>query len=129
MTKYLLDSFAWIEYFEGSNQGAKVEKIISDPHNEVLTCAVMVAEVVSKARRSKKDEDTAYMAMETLSRILEIDAELAKLAGSIHAQMKKKFKDFGMMDAFLLAAAQQTSATIVTGDPHFKSMDNVEFLG
>jgi hypothetical protein len=43
--------------------------------------------------------------------------------------MKKKFKDFGMMDAFLLAAAQQTSATIVTGDPRFKTMDNVEFLG
>jgi predicted nucleic acid-binding protein len=129
LTKYLLDSFAWIEYFEGSNQGAEVEKIISDPHSKVLMCAVMVAEVVSKAKRSEKDEDTAYMAMETLSRVLEIDAELAKLAGSIHAQMKKKFKDFGMMDAFLLAAAQQTSATIVTGDPRFKTMDNVEFLG
>jgi len=45
---------------------------------------------------------------------VEIDAELAKLAGSIHATMKKKFKDFGMMDAFLLAAAQHTSAKIVT---------------
>ncbi len=59
---------------------------------------------------------------------LEIDAELAKLAGSIHAEMKKKFKDFGMMDAFLLAAAQQTSATIVTGDLYFRNIDNVEFL-
>jgi predicted nucleic acid-binding protein len=123
-----LDSFAWIEYFEGSNHGKKVEKIISDPHNEVLTCAVMVAEVVSKAKRSKKDEDLASMAMETLSNILEIDVELAKLAGSIHATMRKKFKDFGMMDAFLLAAAKQTSATIVTGDPHFRKLDNVEFL-
>ncbi|KYK27900.1 MAG: PIN domain-containing protein [Theionarchaea archaeon] len=59
---------------------------------------------------------------------MEIDAELAKLAGSIHATMKKKFKDFGIMDAFLLAAAQHTSAKIVTGDPHFRNMDNVEFL-
>ena len=129
MTKYLLDSFAWIEYFEGSSHGEKVEKIVSDPDNEVLTCAVMVAEVVSKVKRSKKDENLACMAMETLSRILEIDTELAKRAGSIHANMRKKFKDFGMMDAFLLAAAQQTSATIVTGDPHFKTMDNVEFIG
>ena len=128
MTKYLLDSFAWIEYFEGSNQGEKVEKIISDPNNEILTCAAMVAEVVSKARRSKKDEDLAFMAMKTLSRILEIDAELAKLAGNIHAEMKKNVKDFGMMDAFLLATAQQTSAKIVTGDPHFRNLDNVEFL-
>ena len=128
MTKYLLDSFAWIEYFEGSKQGEKVEKIISDPHNEVLTCAAMIAEVVSKAKRSKKDEDLAFMAMRTLSIILEIDTELAKLAGGIHATMKKKFKNFGMMDAFLLAAAQQTSATIVTGDPHFRNIDNVEFL-
>lgn len=129
MTKYLLDSFAWIEYFEGSKQGEKVEKIISDPNNEVLTCAAMVAEVMSKARESKKDENLAFMAMKTLSRILEIDAGLAKLAGCIHAEMKEKVKDFGMMDAFLLATAQQTSAKIVTGDPHFKTMDNVEFLG
>ena len=128
MTKYLLDSFAWIEYFEGSDQGEKVEKIILNPDNEVLTCAAMVAEVVSKAKRSKKDDDLAFMAMETLSKIVEIDAELAKLAGSIHAAMKKKFKDFGMMDALLLAAAQQTSAKIVTGDSHFRNMDNVEFL-
>jgi len=46
LNKYLLDSFAWIEYFEGSNQGEKVGKIISDPNNEIPTCAVMVARIL-----------------------------------------------------------------------------------
>lgn len=128
MTKYILDTFAWIEYFEGSKQGKKVEEFITDHENEIFTCAAMIAEIVSKAKRTGKDATVACAAIETLSKVIEVDNELAKLAGILHAEQKIKMVDFGMMDAFLLAASKRMGATIVTGDPHFKKMENVEFL-
>jgi predicted nucleic acid-binding protein len=128
VTKYILDTFAWIEYFEGDELGKMVDELITDPKNEIFTCAAMVAEIVSKARRSGRDASIACTAIETLSKVIEIDNELAKLAGNLHAEQKREMQDFGMMDAFLLAASKFMGATIVTGDPHFEKMENVEFL-
>ncbi len=48
MSKYVLDSWAWIEYFEGSPKGERVKDIISDSRNEILTHSVSVAEIISK---------------------------------------------------------------------------------
>lgn len=128
MTDYLLDTFAWIEYFEGSISGKKVEALISDPANRIFTCSAMLAEVISKVERGGKDSSVAFEAIERLSQIIPVDTNIGRSAGSLHAAYRKKMKGFGLMDAFLLATGESLKATIVTGDEHFKKMENVEFL-
>ena len=38
-------------------------------------------------------------------------------------------RDFGMLDAFLLATALSRKATVLTGDPHFRRMKGGRVLG
>ncbi len=56
------------------------------------------------------------------SQIVNADEELSKNAGTIHAQMRIKEKDFGLADAYVLASAKKLKAKILTGDPHFKNV-------
>ena len=125
MTEYLIDAFAWVEYLEGSRQGEKVKKILEN--NACSTSAVTLAEVVSKAKRSGNDPQTAFDAVAANSKILSVDAEIAKNAGLLHAEKKARDKSFGLADAFILAHRDKKQ-WILTGDPHFRGIEKVEFL-
>jgi predicted nucleic acid-binding protein len=59
LSKYIVDAWAWIEYFRGSEYGAKLNDILEDPTTDVYTCAITVAEVVSKTAREGRDAETA----------------------------------------------------------------------
>ncbi len=52
-----------------------------------------------------------------------MDINFSKEVGIACAKIKKKIKDFGLADAFVLITAK-----ILTGDPHFKGMNNVVYL-
>lgn len=125
MTEYIIDAYAWIEYLEGTHAGETVEKIIEEC--ECFTSAVTLAEVVSKAERSGKNSRIAFEAVTRNSRILPVGEETAYEAAIIHAKEKAKDKTFGLADAFILAQRGKKQK-ILTGDPHFKGKDNVEFL-
>ena len=125
MTEYFVDAFAWVEYLEGSRLGEKVKKIVEE--NRCFTSAVSLAEVVSKAQRTNRDPQIAFEAILVNSRILPVNEEAAFRAGMLHARMREKEKSFGLADAFLLAQRTRKQR-ILTGDPHFRNVENVEFL-
>ncbi len=127
MSKYVIDSYAWIEYFEGSTNGSVVQKLIKEGH-EVFTHAVTVAEIISRMKRKGFDADEIYSALTTLSKIEETTPSFSKEVGLIHAEIRRRIKDFGLADAFVLVLAQKYGAKIITGDPHFKGMKNILFL-
>jgi len=83
---------------------------------------VTLAEVLSKFIRNHKDPILALKAIEDNSALETVDTELAKLAGELHAEQRKKIRDFGLADAFVLATARKKSAKILTGDPHFETI-------
>ena len=128
MTDYVVDTFAWIEYFEGTALGTRVRDLLEDPANRLMTPAPILAEIRSKFLREGRDADPPSSAVENLSEIVALDGSIARAAGDEHARRRKVMKDFGMMDAFLLATALARGATILTGDPHFKGVAGVEFL-
>ncbi len=128
MPKYVLDSYAWIEYFLGSYKGEKVGKIVESESNELFTPSIVVAEVASITSREKRDAEQAYKNILMLSKTYPLDHELAKEAGILHAEMRKKMHDFGMADAVILLTARKLSAKVVTGDPHFKNIKDVIFI-
>jgi predicted nucleic acid-binding protein len=122
MTRYLVDAYAWIEYLAGSKSGAKVNAVLEKESSEIYTCAVTIAEVISKVARENRDVKVAYDILLSNSQVINVDEELSKEAGLLHADMRKTEKDFGLADAYVLATALRLKSKVLTGDLHFKSV-------
>jgi len=118
--KYVIDAYAWIEYFIESDKGKKVKEIVESQDNEIFVSIITVAEVSSIGAREKRDVELGNKTLLSLSNVYFINLELAKEAGILHAEIRKKIKDFGLADAFVLLTARKLNAKILTGDPHFK---------
>ena len=117
--KYVIDAYAWIEYLRGSKKGELARSIIDGRNNLIYTCAVTLAEVVSKIAREGKDFETAYEILTSNSQIVSVGEEISKSAGLLHSEMRRVKNDFGLADAYVLATARTTKAKVLTGDPHF----------
>ena len=128
MNRFVVDAWVWIEYLIGSEKGTKLEEILEDETTEVYTCAVTLAEVVSKVAREGKDAEVAYSLILSNSQLIDADEELSKNAGLLHAKMRKTEKDFGLADSYVLATATKTKSKILTGDLHFKNVSGAVLL-
>jgi predicted nucleic acid-binding protein len=117
-----VDAYAWIEYLIGSETGAKVKTMLEDENNRIYTSAVTLGEVISKIAREEQDVCTAYRILLSNSDVIDVDEELSKQTGIIHAEMRKNKKDFGLADAFVLVTARKLGTKILTGDPHFQGI-------
>jgi len=127
MTRYIVDSWAWIEYLEGSSAGEKVRERLLDERNEIFTHVVSLAEIVSRVRVREKDVDAAWSAITTNSKVFALDED-SKDAGLLHAKMRSKGSSFGLADAFVLSAARKLGAKVLTGDPDFANIEDAVLL-
>ncbi len=118
----MLDAYAWIEYLDGTSKGVQVRDKVEDPHNICVTSLVTLAEVVSKFIRRGRDPRVALRALEDNSKMQDVDLVIARLAGEVHTEVRRKVADFGLADAFVLATARSKGIKILTGDPHFKAI-------
>jgi predicted nucleic acid-binding protein len=66
--------------------------------------------------------------VEKASTILNITKEIAILAGEMNQEREKKVKGWGMIDSIILATATFYNLKILTGNSHFKDLENVEIL-
>jgi predicted nucleic acid-binding protein len=122
MSKYVVDAYAWIEYFIGSESGAEVSAILEKENSEIYTCAVTVAEIISKVAREGRDIKVAYDVLTSNSQVINADGELSKEAGLVHAEVRKMEKNFSLADAYVLATARKLKSKVLTGDLHFKGV-------
>ena len=53
---------------------------------------------------------------------------MAVEAGRIDVDMKKRRKGWGLADSIVLCLARFRKGKVVTGDLHFKELDNVIFI-
>jgi len=125
--KLIIDSYAWVEYLDGSPAGEKVEKLLLG-NNEIYTLSLMIAEVISRVKRVGGDFEIAYDAIVSNSKIIDITRGLSKDAGLFHAKIREKIKDFGLVDALVFIAAKEIGAKIVTGDEHFRNFKESIFI-
>ncbi len=126
--RMFIDSSAWIEYFMGTKKGIEVKKII-DESSIAYTSPTVIAEIYSKSIRTdgpqKADERVDFI----LDRCVFVatDEKIAMSAGEIHGEMKPHIK-FGLADAFVLATARSRGVRVLTGDSHFKYLEDAVFL-
>ncbi len=128
MSNIVIDSWAWIEFLDGSPLGSKVREMIMDDRNKLYTHAVSVAEIMSKERRRDKDPETAWRAITNTSKIVLGDEIDSKEVGLLHAQVKSKKKNFGLADAFVLHTARKVGGKVLTGDLDFKGIPDAILL-
>ena len=122
--RIVADAYAWVEYLDGTSRGLKLRDLL-DGGGEGYTCAVTLAEVVSKAVRTGKDHRTAYEVIHGNSSMVDADERLSYQAGMLHAEVRRRVRDFGLADAYVLAAARSLGARVLTGDPHFADIEDV----
>jgi predicted nucleic acid-binding protein len=128
LNRYVIDAWAWVEYLIGSKYGMKLKEILDEDGSEVYTCAITLAEVVSKVAREGQNAQEAYDMLFANSQIVYADEELSLQAGLLHCEMRKTIKDFGLADAYVLATARRLNSKILTGDMHFKSIKDTVLI-
>lgn len=122
--KILFDTYAWIEYFRGTNEGKRVKQYI-EADTEILTPAIVVAELSDKFRRVGKGnvwEQHRRMVVKLRSRIIGLLEPAANAAGKIKHQQREQFPDFPLADGVILALARQAGVKVLTGDDHLRHL-------
>jgi predicted nucleic acid-binding protein len=128
LNRYVVDAWAWIEYLIGSKYGLKLKEAIDQDGSEIYTCAVTLAEVISKVAREGQNVQEAYAMLFANSHIVNANEELSLDAGLLHCEMRKSQKDFRLADAYVLATARKLNSKILTGDLHFQSVKDAVLI-
>jgi predicted nucleic acid-binding protein len=131
----VFDSYAWIEYFLGSDSGRVVKGYIDV--EEVVTPSIVLAEVARKyLREGVKEEDVVKRLnfIVASSTVMEIDVELSMAAAKAYLELSEKAKADrlerpSLADGIVLATGRIFWAKIVTGDEHFKGFGEVVYIG
>ncbi len=127
--KYVIDTYAWVEYFIGSGKGQKVKKIIHDKGNEIVTPECCLAELKGWCMRERRDFERAYLIIRSDSEIESIYTEDWLESAEIKHEVRRKIKDFGLIDSTIVAKQRRHGCTVLSGDKHFKTLKNVEYVG
>ena len=124
----LFDTSAWIEFFQGTEKGKKVEEFLKSEKN--FTNAVTFAEVINWCLRNNlENKINSYIdGIKKGSEMLGLDETIITLAGRLNYERKKAVKNWGMMDSFILATSLLYDLKILTRDSQFKDLLNVEML-
>ncbi len=127
----IFDAYAWVEYAVDGPYASRVSGILAE-YEEIYTPASVVAEL--RDSMLKKGIPIASIQQiiryaEAKSRIVDIDFEIAQLAGEINFQQKKTVTGWGMLDSFVYAVAKSRGGRVLTGDSHFRNLKDVIYLG
>lgn len=130
---FVIDSYAWIEYFRGSKRGRLVRKYVEE--EESATPTIVVAELsrkllneVLEGRETPEGRVTKLDFIKISTSLVELNEEIARIAGEIDVERRKIVKGWGLADSIILATARIRSARVVTGDKHFEDLRDEAIL-
>lgn len=122
----MIDSWAWIEFYAGSEAGEKVKVYVMDDDQDVIISTINLAEIYQAALRSfdEKTAEARRRALKNRCDMIAVDEEIAVMAAKIKQNLK-----WGLGDALIYATAKREGAKVLTGDLHFKGLSDVTYLG
>ena len=128
--RYVIDSYAWLEYFMGTQAGEEARKIIDSAEDEKLTPTICVAEIYSKVLRVEGPEaaEMRRAFMRSRSAIIALTEEIAVEAAKTDVELKKKITGWGLADSIVLGTARKKRARVLTGDEHFSDLKETNFI-
>ena len=125
---YILDTYAWIEYLIGSKKGEIVRRLFQNQENQFLSLECSLSELKGWTLRENKDFTELYSIVKANSHIEAVHLQDWLAAAEIKSEMRKTMKDFGLIDALLIAKQKRYNCKIVSGDPHFENLQNVVYI-
>lgn len=123
--KYLIDSSAWIEYFEGTSTGSSVKQLLENPRNECYFCEMIICEVTSKIARKGLDPVDYFQTMKTMAKGVGETTDDYYSAGIKHAEWKKEIDRISYVDALLMVISETRHLKIVSKDTHLKGKNTL----
>lgn len=127
--KYVIDSYAWLVYFMGTEAGEKTKALI-ESSEEKITPTICLAEVYAKtlkvAGKELAEKQRAFI--KEKSALAPLDEPTAIEAAETQNKMKKEIDGWGLADSIVYETGLVREAEIVTGDEHFKKLKGVLFI-
>jgi len=132
-SSFVIDTYTWVEYLLGSRAGARTKNYIEGGTG--LTPSVVLAELrrwylreIEAGRRSEREMQHHFAYIESMTEIVPLDGGLALKAGETDFLMKKRIRGWPLADSVIYATARSRAAQVVSGDPHFKGLEDVIFI-
>jgi len=127
--KYVIDSYAWIEYFMGTKAGETAKGII-ECSDEKITPTICLAEVYGKTLSVENQEPAEKQRafIKEKSALAYLDESIAVETAKVQVHLKKEINGWGLVDSVVYATALVKKAEVVTGDEHFRKLKNVVFI-
>ena len=132
----IIDTYAWIEYFSGTNMGKRVKRILAEEYT--YTPTIVLAEIARKYIREGINTSVVKQRLQIigeLSTIIRIDYSIALEAAKAYLELLEHSKKLGLRtkpglgDAIILATAKVLNAKVLTGDRHFQELDITIWMG
>lgn len=125
---YLIDSYAWVEYFLGSPKGKILQALLREETNQFLTVVCCLAEIKGWSLRNKKDFVPLLKIIHANSTLVSVQESDWVSAADIRFTLRKEKKHFGLIDAVILVKQKEHQGRVISGDHHFKGLPEVLFL-
>jgi uncharacterized protein with PIN domain len=127
----IFDAYAWVEYALDSPKAERVAELLEGA-SEAITPASVLAELKESMlrhgiRARVMNRILTYIKSRTI--VVGIDSAVAELAGEMNFTQKKAVRNWGMLDSFVYATAKLFRGIVLTGDPHFKQLKDVIYIG
>ena len=125
---YIVDSWAWIEYFIGSSGGFALKRLLENKNNKFVTMECCIAELVGYCLKNKLEFSKLYIIIKKNSIVLPVMVDNWIAAAKIKFELRKEIENFGLIDSILISKQKELKCKIISGDSHFKTLSNVVYL-
>jgi predicted nucleic acid-binding protein len=121
---FLFDSFALLVYLQDEPGASRIEKLLEDAGKEkcrVFMSLINVGELLYITERRGgivKAQDALALIRQLPIEIVPVEEQLVFATAHIKANYPLSYAD-----AFVVAVAMEKSASIITGDPEFQSVE------
>ena len=119
----VIDTSAWIEYFDGSEIGRTIQEKIKLEQNCIVPTLVQF-ELIKWMRRERGETIADSILAFTQTCIVQpLDTQIAMAAAELASLHK-----LSTADAIIYASARLTNADLLTCDAHFDGLPGVQFI-
>jgi predicted nucleic acid-binding protein len=123
----VFDTYAWVELLSEGRHAERVQEL--HVTRNVGTPTVVLAELAALYEaRMPEMREAALEAVTSTTADLPLAPHVAVAAGCTRARLARERKGIGFVDCLILETARSLDARLVTGDPHLRGLDGVEFL-
>ena len=122
----VLDTSAWIEYFKGTEKGAKVKCILAE--EVVGTSVLTLAEMAKWCVETKSDWDKVIIQIKANSNLIPVEELILIEGGKLYPQLRKIKTKIGLIDVLIYVSTIFHEAELVTSDTDYAGLASVLML-